>query len=64
MKNPNVIGPEDYSNFSMEAIEKSLRDLYDEIKTKTGATDEQMAAAWAESTAKIMDINCLREPNR
>lgn len=64
MKDPNVVGPEDYSNFSLEALEKDIHRIHEEVKQKTGATEDQMAAAWLKVSLNIMDINCMKEPWR
>ena len=52
----------DYSSFSLEAIQKSLRDLVADVKQKTGASDEEINAALAISAEKIMKINFLLLP--
>ena len=52
----------DYGNFSMEAIQKSLKMINDDVQRITGATDDQMAAAWHESATKFMDINFMELP--
>jgi len=55
---------EDYSNFSWEAIEKSIQDIYDDVQKKTGATDDQMEAALKIAAEKFMDTNFMKEERR
>jgi len=52
----------DYSNFSWEAIQKSLKEAVENIQRTTCATDEQMAEALSVSAKKFMDTNFLKEP--
>lgn len=61
MKDPNVIGPENYSNFSLEALKKDIHRIHEEVKQKTGATDDQMAAAWRESASRFMETNFMEK---
>lgn len=58
----NLIRFEDYSNFSLGSIQKSLRLIDEEIQRVTGASDDQMAAAWHKSAKKIMNTNFMEEP--
>jgi hypothetical protein len=53
---------EEYSAFSWESIQESIQEIYKKVQEKTGATDEQMKAAFAESTRKFMDTNFFKEP--
>lgn len=50
---------EDYSNFSWEAIQKSLQDIIEDIKKKTGASDIEIDAALAVCAKKFMEVNCF-----
>jgi hypothetical protein len=54
---------EDYSNFSWESIQKSWRDLVEEVQLETGATDEHMTFAIGVCARKFMDTNFMEEPN-
>lgn len=54
---------EDYSNFSQEAIENSIRASLDRIRQETGATEEELMVALNEVAGGIMNINMLKEPN-
>jgi hypothetical protein len=55
---------EDYSNFSWEAIQKSLRDMIADVKKETGASDEQIELALSECAEKIMNTNGFVESRR
>ena len=48
-----------YYDFSAEALEKSIREMLDEVKTKTGASDEEISKAFACAAEKVMDVNCF-----
>ena len=52
---------EDYSNFSWEAVQKSFKEMVDEIQKKTGATDEQMGLALSVAAEKFMGVNFFKE---
>jgi hypothetical protein len=54
----------DYSAFSWESIQKSFRDIVEDIQEKTSATDEQMALALSVAAKKVMNTNCLAEPRK
>jgi hypothetical protein len=53
---------EEYSSFSQEALEEALHNLIEEVKAKTGATDDQIDEALAEVAKKVMNINCMKNP--
>ena len=55
---------EDYSNFSIEAIQQSLRDMIADVKEKTGASDEELGAVMSVVAREFMEVNCLKEPKR
>jgi hypothetical protein len=55
---------EDYSNFSWESIQKSLRDIIAEVKEETGASDDQITLALSECAERIMNTNGFMEPKR
>jgi hypothetical protein len=51
-----------YSSFSQEALEEDLHNLFEEVKSKTGATDDQINEALAEVAKKFMNTNCMKNP--
>ena len=51
--------PEDYSNFSLEAIQKSLTDMVADVKKQTGASDEEINFALSIAVQRFMDVNCF-----
>lgn len=55
---------EDYSNFSMEAIQQSLRDLLVDIQEKTGASKEELNLALSMIAREVMGVNGFKEPKR
>jgi hypothetical protein len=55
---------EDYSNFSWESIQKSLKIMIAEVKEETGATDEQIELALSECAERFMNTNCFVEEKR
>jgi len=55
---------EDYSNFSWEAIQKSLQETVEKVQKQTGASDEEMRVAFAVVMKKFMDVNGFVEPKR
>jgi hypothetical protein len=46
-----------YYSFSEAAREKAIRDILDEVKRVTGASEEEVLLALAMCANKIMDIN-------
>ena len=56
--------PEDYSSFSWQAIEKSMRDMIEDAKKRTGASDEEIGLALAVCANKFMDINFFELGNQ
>lgn len=50
---------EDYSSFSAASLEKSIREMLDNVKKETGATEEEVLQALAVSGRKFMDVNCF-----
>ena len=46
-----------YYSFSEAARKKAIRDILDEVKRITGASEEEVLLALAECANKIMDIN-------
>jgi hypothetical protein len=55
---------EDYSDFGMESIQRSLREMAERIQRKTKATDIQMAIALSQAAKDFMNTNFLKEPRR
>jgi hypothetical protein len=55
---------EDYSNFSWDLIQKSLRDIVAEVKEETGASDDQITLALSECAERFMNTNGFVEPRR
>jgi hypothetical protein len=55
---------EDYSNFSQEAITKAIREMLDNAKRETGATEEEVLAALYIAGLKFMDVNCFELEDR
>jgi hypothetical protein len=55
---------EDYSNFSQEAITKSIREILDKVKRETGASEEEVMTALAIWGRKFMDVNCFELEDR
>lgn len=52
----------DYSSFSLEAIKKDIRDILDEVKKETGASEEEVLLALDIAGRKFMEVNCLALP--
>ena len=48
-----------YYSFSEAARKKAIRDILDEVKRVTGASEEEVLLAFAECARKIRDINCF-----
>ena len=55
---------EDYSSFSWAAIEAAWREIVEDAKKRTGASDEEMALAISLSASFCMDTNGFVEPRR
>ncbi len=53
---------EDYSNFSQEAIRKSMDNLIAEVQIETGATNEEIQVALVQAAYRIMNTNFMKEP--
>jgi hypothetical protein len=53
---------EDYSNFSWEKIQQSLKESIERIQRETGASDTEMAVALSEVAQDFMNMNFLKEP--
>lgn len=51
---------EDYSSFSQEAIEQSIREMLDDVKQKTGASEEEVLYALADTGRKFMGTENTR----
>jgi hypothetical protein len=50
----------EYSSFSQEALKEALHNLIEDVKAKTGATDDQINEALAGVAKKVMNINCMK----
>jgi len=52
---------EDYSNFSWESAQAAWQEIVKNVQQATGASDEEMNLAIAESARNFMDTNMLKE---